>query len=413
MKIKPYSKNPKKHPEIQLKAIAKSIKEFGWQQPIVVDKEGVIIVGHGRWFAYEKFKDEMDLPKPEIKQAGNLTKQQVKAYRLVDNKLNESDWDMGLVIEELKGLSEEMFDLTGFDADLLIESDAKDDVIPDSVPKRAKTGDIWQLGRHRVMVGDSTKREDIEKLMDGKKADIIITDPPYGMNLNTDWSGAKSKLKFYKEKGCKGQGGKYEKVIGDEKDFDPRQYLEFFKHINEQFWWGADYYKQFIPNIGSWIVWDKRSNDGTDFNKISQSDKMYGSCFELCWSKNKHKREIARIKWAGIFGTEREPEHKRFHPTQKPVELSSWFVKHFSGEKSLVIDLFLGSGSTIIAAEKTGRICYGMEIDPKYVDVIIKRYEDYVGGKAKKINKTRRGKTDSNDHRDSKQTRGGFRYWRY
>ena len=131
-------------------------------------------------------------------------------------------------------------------------------------------------------------------------------------------------------------------------------------------------------NNGSWIVWDKRLEES--------ADKMYGSCFELCWSKNKHKREIARIKWAGIFGTEKEPEHKRFHPTQKPVELSSWFVKHFSGEKSLVIDLFLGSGSTIIAAEKTGRICYGMEIDPKYVDVIIKRYEDYVGGKATKIN---------------------------
>src|SRR3990167_8387951 len=129
MKIKPYSKNPKKHPEIQLKAIAKSIKEFGWQQPIVVDKEGVIIVGHGRWFAYEKYKDEMNLPEPEIKKASNLTKQQVKAYRLADNKLNESDWDMDLAIEELKELDDYHFELTGFDKDLLIEPDAKDDEI--------------------------------------------------------------------------------------------------------------------------------------------------------------------------------------------------------------------------------------------------------------------------------------------
>src|SRR3990167_11218128 len=108
VEIRPYPKNAKKHHDSQLKQIAASIKEFGWQQPIVVDKEGVIIVGHGRWFAYEKFKDEMDLPKPEIKQAGNLTKQQVKAYRLADNKLNESDWDMGLVIEELKSLDENL-----------------------------------------------------------------------------------------------------------------------------------------------------------------------------------------------------------------------------------------------------------------------------------------------------------------
>ena len=172
MKIRPFEKNAKKHPDKQLKQIARSIKEFGWQQPIVVDKEGVIIVGHGRWFAYEKYKDEMGLPKPEIKTA-DLSKEKANTYRLADNKLNESEWDMGLVIEELKGLSEEMFDLTGFDKDLLIESDAKDDIIPDSAPKRAKLGDVWACGRHRVMCGDSIKKEDVEKLMDGKKADMV------------------------------------------------------------------------------------------------------------------------------------------------------------------------------------------------------------------------------------------------
>ena len=170
MKIRPFEKNAKKHPDKQLKQIARSIKEFGWQQPIVVDKEGVIIVGHGRWFAYEKYKDEMGLLEPEIKVA-TLTKEKAKAYRLADNKLNESEWDMGLAIDELKELDDYNFNLTGFDKDLLIGSDAKDDIIPDSAPTRAKLGDIWALGRHRLMCGDSTKREDVERLMGGKKAE--------------------------------------------------------------------------------------------------------------------------------------------------------------------------------------------------------------------------------------------------
>src|SRR3990167_5914945 len=176
--IIPYEKNAKKHPDKQLLQIAKSIKEFGWQQPIVVDKVGVIIVGHGRWFAWQKFGKELDLKEPWIEKAEDLTEEQVKAYRLADNKLNESEWDMDLVLPELRGLSDEMLDLTGFDRDLLIEPDEKDDIVPENAPTRAKLGDVWALGRHRVMCGDSTKKEDVEKLMDGKKADCVVTDPP-------------------------------------------------------------------------------------------------------------------------------------------------------------------------------------------------------------------------------------------
>lgn len=182
--VKPYPKNAKKHPDKQLKQIAESIKEFGWQQPIVVDDEGVIIVGHGRWEAYEKFKDEYCLLAPEIKEA-ILTKEQANAYRLADNKLNESEWDMKLAVDELKELSEEMQTLTGFDLDLLIEPDEKDDEIPTDVPPVAKLGDLWALGRHRLLCGDATKIEDVERLMDGKKADMVFTDPPY----NVDYSG--------------------------------------------------------------------------------------------------------------------------------------------------------------------------------------------------------------------------------
>src|SRR3990167_536878 len=174
--IKPYSKNQKKHPEKHIKQIANSIKEFGFNQPVVIDKNNEIIVGHGRWLA-AKYLGLEEVP---ILKLENLTPQQIKAYRLADNKLNESEWDMGLVIEELKGLNAEGFDiyLTGFDRDLLIEPDEKDDIVPENAPTRAKLGDVWALGRHRVMCGDSTKKEDVEKLIDGKKADCVVTDPP-------------------------------------------------------------------------------------------------------------------------------------------------------------------------------------------------------------------------------------------
>src|SRR3990167_1664381 len=182
--IKSYENNAKKHPSKQVEQIANSIKEFGFNQPIVVDKKGVIIVGHGRYAAAKR----LNLPTVPTLEL-DLTEEQAKAYRLADNKLNESEWDMGLAIEELKELSDEMFDLTGFDRDLLIEPDEKDDVIPENVPAISKLGDLYQLGNHRVLCGDSTKIEYVERLMDGKKADMVFTDPPYGMFLDADFSG--------------------------------------------------------------------------------------------------------------------------------------------------------------------------------------------------------------------------------
>jgi len=361
METKPYYKNAKKHPDKQLKQIAKSIKAFGWQQPIVVDKDGVIIVGHGRWLAYEKYKDEMKLSPPEIKTA-NLSEEKAKAYRLADNKLNESEWDMDLAIENLKELSDEMFDLTGFDRDLLIEADEKDDIIPENPPTVAKLGDIWQLGRHRLMCGDATQPEAVSALMDGKKADMVFTDPPYGIDLNTDYTKIMNR------------GKEYSKVIGDdiEWDFNKANWFD----CEEQFWFGAENYRYTLPRDGSWFVWNKQ---------ISEHDgaSHTGSLFELCWSKAKHKREIINAPYFRFYGMDTK---ERLHPTQKPVKLIEWFVKKFSKDENIIADLFLGSGSTLIACEKTNRICYGMEIDEKYCDVIIKRYEDYAGQKATKIN---------------------------
>lgn len=217
--------------------------------------------------------------------------------------------------------------------------------------------------------------------------DMILTDVPYGMGLDTDYSVMQSKLKFYQEKNCNETGNKYYQGVVD--DFQPKIIENIFKlNVKETFLWGANYYTEHLQNIneGSWIVWDKRSNEDTEYEKIIQSDKMFGSCFELCWSKNKHKQEIARVKWAGIFGTETEFDHKRHHPTQKPIKLSAWFINKYSNENNIILDLTAGSGSTLLAAEQTNRKCYAMEIEPHYCQIIINRWEEYTNETATKIN---------------------------
>lgn len=180
-KIKPYEKNDKKHPKSQLKKIADSLTAFGFNQPIVVDKSNTIIVGHGRYEA-AKLLGMTEVPVLTI----NITDEKAKAYRLADNKLNESDWEMELVIDELKGLSMQMLSLTGFDNDLILEPENKDEEIPEDVKSNTKFGDIWQLGDHRIICGDSTSPETISKLLDGKTADMTFTDPPYNIGYTGD-----------------------------------------------------------------------------------------------------------------------------------------------------------------------------------------------------------------------------------
>jgi DNA modification methylase len=264
----------------------------------------------------------------------------------------------------------------------IIEQLNEKEIVEDEVPAvkkdpQTKLGDLWILGSHRLLCGDATKIDDVEKLMDGEKADMAYCDPPYGMFLNADFSDMVNSLDFAKDKGFKG-GRKYDNVIGDHGDFNPEFINTVFASFDckEVFLWGANYYSELLPNRndGSWIVWDKRLEES--------ADKMYGSCFELCWSKTKHKQDIARVKWAGVFGTEKEFDHKRHHPTQKPVGLSCWFIERYSKESDNVADLFGGSGSTLIACEQLNRKCYMMELDPQYTRVIIDRWEKLTGKKA-------------------------------
>jgi len=386
----PYSNNPKEHPEAQIDEIASSIKNYGFVQPVVVDSENEVIIGHGRLKAAKKLGlDEIPVIKHD-----DITDSEAKALRLADNKIAESDWEDEKLAVELEQLTEadDYEDLIhGFDEDemseyldsLTDEEDLEEPETedPETIETDIQEGEVFKLGRHRLMCGDATSDEDVETLMDGSKADMVFTDPPYGIDLDTDYSQMEMDEHFKKEKNIE-TGQNYKKVKGDENKFDPIHIFQFFDYCEEIFLWGADYYAGKIPKRkeGAFIVWDKREqSDGSNL------DSMFGSCFELCWSKQSHKREIARIRWAMAFGTEKEPDGKRHHPTQKPVNLSSWFIEKYSEKNDKVIDIYAGSGSTLLAAEQTDRKAYCMELDPQYCQVIINRWEDLTGKNAEPV----------------------------
>jgi site-specific DNA-methyltransferase (adenine-specific) len=365
--IKPYEKNAKKHPKKHVEQVAASIKEFGMNQPIVVDKQGVIIVGHGRYEACKLLGIE-----PEIKVV-ELTEEQAKAYRLADNKLNESDWDMGLVIEELKTLSDEMFDLTGFDKDLIIEPDEKDDEVPE-IPEepKSKLGDLYELGQHRVLCGDSCDVGAVSGLMGNVKADIVVTDPPYNTGMEGKPEDEKARLSHM-----------FNDKIENWEEFLHDVFSNYFIHTKGDcaFYCFIDWRRvndirsemEKRMDVKNVIVWDKQVHGlGSD----------YKSTYELCVVGKKGKPEIRNrygLDYQDIWRLQRTMGRNKDHATAKPVELLVKPITHASKQDDIVLDLFLGSGSTLIASEKTGRMCYGMELDPKYIDVIVQRYVDYTG----------------------------------
>lgn len=246
--LTPYPGNAKKHDKKQIANVAESIRQYGFVQPIVVDRDDVIIIGHCRALAAKKLgMDEVPCVSMD-----DLTPEQVNALRLVDNKSNESDWDFDLLADELPGL-----DLSAFDFDWGALETETEEVTEDEAPEVdeesepiTKMGDIWQLGRHRLMCGDSTNINYVEKLMDGNKADMVLSDPPYGMNLDTDFSTIKGSMKSIGNKNHT-QGNKYEKVIGDNEDFKPELITTFFDnfgYVKEMFLFGADYYAELLPS---------------------------------------------------------------------------------------------------------------------------------------------------------------------
>jgi len=381
-KLIPYARNARTHSDEQVRQIAASIKEWGWTTPVLVDEDGGIIAGHGRTMAAKR----LGMREVPVMVARGWSDAKKRAYVLADNKLAlNAGWDDSMLALELKELGETGFDLdlTGFSLDeinaltpLEVEPGLTDeDAVPEA-PEEPTTrlGDVWILGQHRLMCGDSTSIDAVEKLMDGQKAEMVFTDPPYGMFLNTDYDSM-----FAADKDHRKTGKRFEEVAGDHEDFTPElinTIFASFPEAKEVFVWGADYFSELIPDRkdGSWIVWDKRTNENMD--------KVSGNTFELCWSKQKHKRLIARIIWSGHHGMAKDDTKTRVHPTQKPVELVTWFFDQWGKDCKSVVDLFGGSGSTLIACEKTSRQCRMMELDPKYCDVIVKRWQDYTGNQA-------------------------------
>ena len=369
--IKPYSNNPRKKQNI--KKVVNSIKEFGFQQPIVVDKKNIIIVGHSR---YEASK-ELGLDKVPVIIA-DLSPVKAKAYRIADNRINQdSEWDFSKLTLEFKEISKLDFNLDSLvfeknELDDLIIDEVKgftdDDAVPDKPKKpKSKLGEIYQLGHHRVMCGDATKEEDVNKLINNNNIDILYTDAPYGINIKGDRTARNTGL---------APNHKFKDFKDDSIDYA----ITAIKIINNlkiprQVWWGANYYCHFLPLSNNWFVWDKRVDDKM---KDTQSD-----C-EMAWVKSKWSSiRIFRHLWKG-FNKDSERNQQKVHPTQKPVALAKWSFDYFRDVKS-VLDLFGGSGSTLIACEKTNRICCMMELDTHYCDVIIKRWEDYTGKSSKKI----------------------------
>lgn len=385
--------NARKHNEKNLSAIKASLKEFGQQKPIVVDKDMVIVAGNGTHEGAEALGwDEIAVVKT------GLSKTKAMAYAIADNRSGElAEWDKGNLQKIFDRLKEadiklddvgfEPPDLEGLGLEPKKVGLTDDDAIPE-VPQNihgVTRGDIWQLGEHRLMCGDATSKDDVERLMAGEKADMVFTDPPYGMNLDTDFSDMGKGGDAHWKKTATSKS--YKKVEADDVDFDPDFILTHFSYCDETFLWGADYYAERIPdkNNGSWVVWDKRENEQKGNYSTESMDRRFGSCFELCWSKAKHKRHIARVLWTGLFGTQHEDIKKRQHPTQKPIALAEWFFEQWGKNKTIIVDLFLGSGSTLIACEKTNRKCYGMEIDPHYCSVVIERWQQFSGKKAVKL----------------------------
>jgi len=361
--------NPRTISRDKFDKLVTSLREFPEMleaRPIVINPDGMVLGGNMRL----KAAREVGLKEVHVYEA-TWEEAKQKEFIIKDNvSFGEHDWD--ILANEWDAVQ-----LDDWGLDVWQEVEEKEGLTdPDEVPEVpadpvTQLGDLWILGEHRLLCGDSTKAEDVERLMDGNKADMVFTDPPYGMDLDTDYTKMPN-------------GKRHDRVIGDNTQFDASFVLRAFAYCDEIFLWGADYYVETLgrnyPDLGSWIVWDKYS----DQDRKGLLDGRFGSAFETCWSKTAHKREIARVLVRTNYTS--KGDETRVHPTQKPVELAEWFFERWGKGRTNIVDLFLGSGSTLIAAEKTGRKCYGMELDPKYCDVIVKRWEDFTGQKASKAN---------------------------
>lgn len=375
-KLIPYVNNAKIHSENQVTRIASSIREFGFLNPVLIDKEYNIIAGHGRVLAAKK----LEMQTVPCLFVEGLTEAQRKAYILADNKLGElADWDMELVTSELEMLTELDFDidLTGFELPEPEEDpvEAEDVDIPENVETRCKPGDLWNLGGHRLICGDSTDITTIEKLMGDEKADLLLTDPPY----NVDYEGT---------------AGKIQNDNLEDEAF--RQFLrDAFSAADSVMRSGAVFYIWHAGTEGynfiggtrdcGWLlkeilIWVKDSLVmGRQDYQWQHEPCLYGwkPGASHLWASDRKQTTILHFD---------KPKKNDSHPTMKPVPLFAYQIGNNTHEGDKVLDIFGGSGTTLMACEQMKRKSYTCELDPHFCDVILQRWEDYTGKKAELIN---------------------------
>ena len=382
--IKPYENNPRNN-DAAVEAVANSIKEFGWQQPIVVDKDMVIIVGHTRYRAAKM----LGLKEVPVAIASNLSDEQVRAYRLADNKTGElAEWDFKLLDTELQDILDIDMSDFGFELDISEDKEVKEDDFDEEVPEepKSKLGQIYQLGRHRLMCGDSTNSESVKKLLGGVQADLLLTDPPYNVDYGGKSMADKKRSKTRKDETIKND---YQ---------DDKQFLGFltsalsngFNYMKS----GASFYIWYAQpqsiafyeacrasklSVRQQLIWNKNSMVvGRQDYQWKHEPCLYG------WAEGGSHSWYSDRKQTTVLNFDR-PNHSDLHPTMKPVTLFDYQIKNSTKSGDVVLDLFGGSGTTVMACEQNGRNACVMEYDPKYVDVIIKRWEDFTGKKAKLI----------------------------
>lgn len=412
--IIPYDKNAKKHPKKQLELLARVVAEVGWRQNVEVNQKGVIVAGHGRYLAWVEFRDRYKLPDVWITDdkgmtifgahdTRELTEEQERMWRLADNQINAmTDVDMELVVPELKLMSLEMLDLTGFSRDLILDIDDIDDVVPEA-PKtpRSKVGDIYEIGRHRLVCGNPRTPDIYGLLMQKNQADMVFTDPPYNVNY-------------------KGQGKDTKRGIENDNMDD----LAFDTFLSTFFqaavtavkagggWYifhsssTQDQFKLAMESAGlevrAQLIWNKPTAAlgwgdyrwkhepffyaGKKETKLTfYGDRTHATVIDM----HKTEKELIafikrekRLELEGkttIWTMKRDKVNEYVHPTQKPVELITYAIVNSSKAGDIVLDPFCGSGSTMVAAEKTDRTCYGCELDPTFADIIVQRMVDYTG----------------------------------
>ena len=387
-KLIPYVNNSRKHSDEQVAQIAASIKEFGWTNPILVDGTNGIIAGHGRLMAARK----LGMTEVPVIELSHLSDTQRKALIIADNKLAmNAEWDNDLLTIELNDLLADDFalEILGFDKDELaallepevVEGLTDEDDVPE-LPEEPKTkpGDIYKLGNHRLMCGDSTSIDAVDKLMDGQKADMVFTDPPYGVNYDGGHATDKRRTKLENDDKTLMYAGSLPIAYMASKD-GAALYLWFADRFAKEVLTALD---NCNFQVRTWIIWNKNL---AQFGAIGA---QYKSKHEPCiYAFKKGKAPF----WNGpnnevtVWDVKRHSKNE-FHPTQKPVDLPVRALENSSKGGDIILDLFGGSGSTLIACEKQNRHARLMELDPKYCDVIVKRWEEFTGKTAELLTET-------------------------